>query len=263
MAVVSDIVESHRVEVGANGFTATRIFIVSELIGDPYAKLYNALLLPDIPQRGTFHPSIPGIQADTITANAVDSNIVQIVVNYKLITGDNTPPDEVQQPQISVGSTIQSKTTNKTNDGTLMSVFHVFTDVDADGNETERLAAQTGEVEIQVPQTTLRFARRESAPPAEKSKYYVGKVGIENSFGDPARYWLCTRIEGNSTDGGKTFQVEYEFQRNASTWDATVVFIDPDTNAPPPPEDIADEDGFAIRQFQVYDEVDFGPLNLL
>ena len=100
------------------------------------------------------------------------------------------------------------------------------------------------------------------------------EVAVNNAAisltGDPDRTWLCTRIDGQSQDGGVSFVVTYEFQIRRGPylseatpptyqgWDAVVVYIDPETDKPIQ-EPVWGE---TIKLVRVYPEMDFAALNI-
>lgn len=258
MAVVKDIVEAHRVKHGSNGLEAVRVFMVNELNGDAWDKLHQVLQLNDIPKRGEFHPSIVGIQADEISADAIDSDIARVVVNYKQLSTENAPPDENQPAQIRIGATVQSKSTTKNVFGDDIVLKHSYSEIDEERNLVTRTVEQGGEVEIQVACMTITCVRREPISPESKAKVFLNRVSQEGWRGDPAGTWLCTRLDGESPDGGLSYMVTYEFQRAEGGWHPTAVFIDPDTDAPP--KGLVDGEG--IQTVESYFEADFNILGL-
>ena len=264
MALTKDLIRGHSLSEGPDGYELKRVFLVTEVEGTPEAKIINALRSVGV-IRGDFHPADGTIQADVIDVKPADSDGSTsqffVTITYRRIQLNFAPPDEAVLPQLTVGSTVQSTKTNFDAFGETMFTEYNEVDVDDDGLETRRIVAtkQKAEVEVQVPQTVIRLSRKENQPPFEKSKTFVGTINATTFAGDPAHYWLCTRIEGTSSDGGKTYQVEYEFQRNTDTWNAVVTFRDENNDIP---TDILNFEGTAIKEYQVYPEIDFGSLRL-
>ena len=242
----------------AEGLRLTRRAKVSGVTGDADQRLLNARLALAV-NTGTPHPSIAGLYVIDMQVNPIGAGIFDATVNYgPSIT--SLIPDENQPPQISVGSSVQSQETNLDINGDVMRLDFTINDVDADGNPVKRKEEFTGTVSIQVPQTVMRFTRRENLAPYVKSLTFTGKVNSNTFLGMPPITWLCTRIEGDSGDGGQTYTVNYEFQHNPATWDATIVAKDPSTAAPPRAEDVIA--GEYIKTYAMYEAIDFGGLNL-
>lgn len=83
MAVISDIIEGALRHSGS-GYEDTRVFIVSEVSGEPSARKWNALNTSGIPRRGDPHPVIPGISVQDIAINPKenDNAIYHVVCEY-------------------------------------------------------------------------------------------------------------------------------------------------------------------------------------
>ena len=121
-----------------------------------------------------------------------------------------------------------------------------------------RTINQGADVELSIPQLVLTETRKESSTPANTARAFVGKVNQFACFGGAARTWLCTRIEGTTNDRGASYEVTYEFQYNEQTWDAVVVFRDPNTQRPVD----SPEEGEGIKTVQVYSVANFAALGL-
>jgi len=263
MAVVKDVVESAALTVAGTGTTATRLFVVSDLAGAPESRTARASFAPGIPQVGTPHPAVPGLVVESIGVACKDPETYFVTVNYKYPSGSGGGSSPGSKAQISGGANAQTVQTNLDAKGRLMEISYAYktgTD-DAPGSVVK---TQTGEVQIQVPMPVLRFTRREKLDPFDKIKKYVGKINGGAFRGDEKHYWLCSAIDFQSQDGGKTYDVTYEFIRNENTWSATVLYIDPTTGQPPSPEQsaLAPEVPNGVAQFDVYPEANFGGLNL-
>jgi len=254
--VTEDLIEGNSLTRDANGYTIRRVFLVEELSGAPSQITFLAANTPPVPVYGEAHPTVSGLVCSSVEVEAVSQSQARVVATYGLLS-TSVVPDEKQPAQISVGSSVQSVSTNKDVNGEVLLVEHIF-ESETDGETSLDYQAQTGEVELQVPQTVVRFSRRENRHPLYKSIAYTNKLNANGFLGDPPGYWMCTRIEGHSDDGGLTYQVEYEFQRNENGWKAEVVFIDPETNAPPP--DV--KQGFGLKTFEMYKRADFSQIGL-
>ena len=157
-----------------------------------------------------------------------------------------------------VGSTVQGGTTQKDVQGNAITVRHVFPSDHEDPEFAGRTITQGADVELSIPQLVLTETRKERATPANTARAYVGSVNQFAIFGGAARTWLCTRIEGTTNDAGATYEVTYEFQYAEQTWDAVVVFRDPNTQRPVD----APEEGEGIKTVQVYRVANFAALGL-
>jgi hypothetical protein len=251
-ASVADIIEGTSLKQEDDGkYTLSRTFIVTGLSGTASQRVMEALSVTGIPAFREAHPTISGLVVASRDVNVIDQENAQITCTYKSLTIQLTPPSETSTPQITVGSSVQPKDINLDINGDLMVVEYT-----PEGEATA--IEQTGTVSVMLPQTIYRYSRLEPSDPSSKSVTYTGKVNSTSFKGGAAGTWLCTRIEGTSTDGGESFQVEYEFQYNQDGWAAVVCYIDPETGAPP--GDLVDNTG--IRAFEVYAEIDFSGLSL-
>jgi hypothetical protein len=250
MSVHIDILEGYTVQQSANDLRAIRTAVLTGLDGAASALAYKALIHPDMPVMYAPHPTIPNLRLVRRSAEAIDADKARVTLEYALFLMLYELPHEGDTPKIQVGSTVQEVATNMDVNGDQMFVSHTYPD--------GRTVEQGGEVQIQVPQTVFRLSRKENSSPEARARAFVGTVNSGPWKGDAARFWLCTRIEGNSDDGGETYDVAYEFQRNPNTWDALVVFIDPETNKPPN----GLVDGTGLKTYQVYPATDFNFLEL-
>jgi len=209
------------------------------LSGPEDVRLIDALLALDVPQRGDYHPVFTDLPVDNVRATPVadSSDMANVRIRYAYPTGAAgfiNFPDETAPPQIEIVSAVVPMTTefcyvgrgNNTQQNQIV-LLHV-----TEEDETSVPRYQVGEVEIQVPVAIVRYRRRERKNPQDKARDYVGTVNSKGVFGDVAHMWLCTRLGGPSDDGGQSYNVTYEFQRNVDSWDKVVVFRDPDTGYP-------------------------------
>lgn len=267
MDITVDILEGAKLVNGADGtLTLTRVVIVDGVEGNGDEKLWKALLIQGVPQRGEVHPTIPLLRCSTREATPLDTSKVQIVCTYEIWNSKIQTADENQKCQIEVGGTVQEESTNFDKDGNLMEVTHRYVDLDnkpiliddGTGNQIAKVGKAPAEVNKQIPMMVKKFSRKEIGDPSLKAQDFLGSVNSTPVFNATARKWLCTRLDGISDDGGETYNVNYEFQLNLSTWDVTIVFIDPDTNQPP----IGLIEGEGIKVFKVYREMDFNILRV-
>ena len=261
MAVIIDITDGARATIDRTGWTsAERIAKVTEVTGSGYAKFQSALSAVDMPQLNAQHPSIPNLYVSGYDFSTEGTDIVVVRIIY-------TPPDarSVEHTQIKISATATQQQVNTDIDGNLMTVYWQ--------DEKENEHPQSGMVNILSPQLTLQIQRIETSSPGSKAMSYIGTVNSGGFNADPgalARHWLCTGIEGNSSDGGQTYVVTYSFQYNRDGWDAEVVYVDPKTGRVPD-NIVGVDDGWVgddgeircgRRSFQVYSEKDFNALNI-
>lgn len=256
LQVTSDIIGGNTFGLTSNGPVATRQFLVESDAGP--VTITDALLAVGIvygdvhPETGgssTFEP-IYALDFQARTEN--DQNTVfTVVISYSRPDVSQQPPStDPDDSLIQVGSNVTGGKTQVDNTGAQIMVSLT-------GYEP-----QVGDVEIQVPETVILFERKEAGSPLTKSLANTGRVN-SSSLGSgtyAARTLLCLGIEGVSTDNGINWQVTYRFQYRPDTWDATVVYIDPETDRPADSINIAGNDGVEI--VQIYPTADFSSLNL-
>jgi hypothetical protein len=253
----------------SGGASAVRVFYVEDLTGPPSNRLFEALTVGGIPRVGDPHPASQFVICDNVTVSPLtDSNTqAMVTASYKPLTFGSSNPDEEGQTQIRLGSTVQSVTTNKFFQGSkskFMRLKYKFEEGDQNSRGLDE-EEQIGEVEKQVPITTASFSRQESQRPLKKSQLYVGKTNSSTFLDGKKNTWLCTDITGNTTDGGETYSVNYEFAFNSETWSPVVSYINPETRLPPVgafTEAGAIKQPDAVKSFQIYQTIDFNKLKL-
>jgi hypothetical protein len=250
-ASIADTIEGTTLTLDENGQKSVqRTFLVTGLSGTASAKMNEALSVSGIPAWHADHPVISGLAVASMTVTALDSQNANVVCTYKTKTSRIMPPSTSTPGQVTVGGSVQSTDANLDINGALM-VVGPPPGVTAD--------SQVGTASIMIPQLALRFSRLEPSSPASNAKTYLGTTNSGTFQGDAAGIWLCTRLEGVSDDGGATYRVDYEFQRCPGGWDATILWVDPETGTPP--SGCVDGDG--IETYQVYAQTNFGSLNLV
>ncbi|KKL74799.1 hypothetical protein LCGC14_2061310, partial [marine sediment metagenome] len=92
---------------------------------------------------------------------------------------------------------------------------------------------QAGDVETTADMVTIIARRRERVSPGlVKAPTYTNTINSGSVFGDLKHIWKCA-ISGSTDDGGDTWNVVYEFQRNwPDTWNPVIVWRDPETGKP-------------------------------
>jgi hypothetical protein len=256
ITVTPDINDGTTFGLGANGAFATRVFSVETTANETMAEI---LLDSNIPQYGAVHPDTGGsatylpiyaLEFDVRAQNA-ENSIFLVTVGYARPDFQQKEAGETEADcTIQVGSSVSSQKTAQDKDGNRIVVSLTgFED-------------QTGEVDIQIPETVIVFERKESSNPLSKSIANSGKVNsLSLGGGDYAiRSLLCLGIEGITQDDGETWQVTYRFQYKPATWRTTVLYIDPETDRPADTINIPGNDG--VEYVDVYPEIDFSGLNL-
>lgn len=254
ISIIPDLIEGASFSLTANGPVATRVFGV---FTDASESMTEILATPPIPAYGAAYPGTGGLgEFAEIVALEIqcvpessENTKYKVIVSYGLPDlSQKEASDDPEDSLIQLGSTVSSGKTTKDKNGTQITVS--LTD-----NPT-----QTGEVEVQIPQTVVVFERKESTSPLTKSIAFAGTVNTSTIGDFAARTLLCLGIEGTSSDDGLTWQVTYRFQYNANTWDATVVYVDPDTGRPHDDINIGTSDGVTVAR--VYPESNFSTLDL-
>ena len=241
----SHLIDGESASVTNNGIQIDSKYQVDSIVGAKDEIAYFATLAPGIPRHGNAHPKIANIWVQRVHSAIIPSKptsaIVQVTWGFPSSFGStgnfgNEPSDD-SLPSIEVSTTLESATTNMDIDGNPIQVSKIVSD---EGSQTSTVETQGGTVEFQQPMIVVRYRRREPQSPGTKAKRFIGTINSGIVFGDPIHTWLCTRIDGVSDDGGNSYNVSYEFQHNVDTWDATVVYIDPETGKSPPDISVGD-----------------------
>lgn len=266
MADVTALLVTSTLSRSRDGWRFQRDYLVDlgpgQLAGSP---LYLATQQAGIPNHGDPDPEIPGIFALDFTVQLATEGAtreVLVTVTFRRPeqgSQDSGDPGGGVTPSVTrVGARVSPATRTKDVSGAQIVTTHQASRVVNGETIQDELVTQPAEVEVLVPQTVLSLERRTSTDPEPDATAFVGKVNQQTFRGKPARSWLCTAIEGVSEDNGLTWDVVYEFELREATWDADVVYIDPETDRPP--EVITS--GVELRTYQVYELADFGQLML-
>lgn len=253
MATVSDLISGSSFGHDQNGYHAIRVFSVTGLTGNGYSRLKEALIASGVPLRGESHPDFDHLKADTIVATPwPDSNSkAKVSVTYKPWTSRRFVPDPTADPAVEVGASLQEVETNLDYEDNLITVKY------QPPGATEEVE-QVARVRKTVVVLNLRLSRREPNSPRDKAQEFTNKVNDNNWIGDPERSWLCKAIHGNSDDGGESYLVTYEFQRQLPNWDVYVAWVDPSTGQHP--TDLEEDVGY--KRVQIHETAHFGSLSL-
>ena len=243
-------------DAGRESYAA--VYTVKDVAGTGQQLLRNALAAPGIPRRGQRHPNHPSAHVAGRRATGGGGRTLTVTITYD----DKGESDDPSDQHISIGTSLRTVQTNKDVNG------HVVR-LSCPGKKD-----QGGEMSVERPLSTIHVTRTEEGSPGAKSQEYVGTVNKLNQFrlaegGANEWTWRCEYITGDSSDGGRTWRVEYEFQYDKHGWEQEVVFIDPETGR------VAQEllDAFGSDPFgsiategwkfvQVYEEKNFNQLQL-
>jgi hypothetical protein len=290
--VVKDVVEGTTVQQGGRGTTATRVFHVSGITGDPSAKADLALRHPDVAALGERHPSITDLFCTNRSISFIDSTNARVDCQYSIPSFERGDLPEGSSGAVAVPGD-DSEATGSTDLGTITVAAtgaEFVTDLDVFGNqmftahtvklpvpatetdfdefgdpiprsETTKKVVQVQRAQISIPSVVLRVQRMERGSPDQKARDFVGAINSKAIGMSGPRTWLCTRIDGTSNDGGDTYKVTYEFQYNRELWMFVGIWIDPTTDKPVPSKDF-DAEGEEYKIFRVYPEHDFNLLGI-
>ncbi len=227
------------------GTSAQEFYLVEGLEGSTaLQRLQSATLAPGIPKRGVVN-AILRVPVDSVRARFVAPGFWEealVEVNYGLVQGgggfDNDPDDSGAAPQLEIISTLQPVTTEFDVSGNLLTIDNYEQSPrDATGEiiagPPELKAPQGGSVEIVKDFTTIIARRRErSSPGVGITRTHNNGINNDQVFTDDRMIWHVN-IAGTTDDGGDTWNVVYEFQRNwPDTWNKVIVWQDPETGLP-------------------------------
>jgi len=249
MNIHENIISGQQLSENKDGITATRMFVVEGLTGDAASRQYAALQASGIPQRGDYHPAIPDIQVDDRRADFDNSaGIVRVTITYSVLDAADVVG---AASTIEIGAGLQSERTNRDANGKLISRSYELYDLDADGNAiNHRIVTSISAVDVQRPYVTYRVRMKLAQSPYTLARGYTGKVGGWGS--SDYEQWMCQGITGDSSDGGATYDISFEFALATDAdrgWRAPVEEVDPRTGQVKP--------GGTIQFVQVYDWADF------
>lgn len=265
--LVADLPNDERIELTRTGPRITRTFLVKDLRGDVDHRLYNALFVSGVPQMGEIHKAIAGAFVGRVSAEHLPASPTQARVHVEwgfFADEEDDPffngPDDNAVPLLEVSSVLVPKTTNFDVDGVPI-LLEYTRDVPAPGEEGPsgpELPPQVTAVEYLAPEELVIFRRREVNDPRSRSRLFKGHVNSVGVFGDGARTWLCTQLDGFTDDRGASWNVTYAFQHNINAWRARVIYRDPATG-----EGVPDPiEGVGVKWVELYPEANFRLLNI-
>lgn len=265
VTVVEDLVDGASASMELYQAKVVRTFFVSGLSEEASHRSYEALTADGIPTIGQSHPRARAFCTQK-TVEMVDVDKAKVTVTYGG-PGEGGTASALQEGGVfSVSSNTQTIETNLDVDGnTIYSVRQVRTGDEETGDKTGKEDQQGGTVAFQDPITTLRWDRIISRSPAADLSY-VGTINDADIWGFKARQILCSRIDARTDDGGLTYHMVYEFQASRrdkkvgefGPWDASVVFISPNTGRPY--RTATENDGYKF--WKLYPIADFSGLQL-
>jgi hypothetical protein len=233
-----DLTELATVENTLNGWMATRTFMFDGCDNsDPTSTVYTLLVDDSIcPQYGDDHPSVVDdfgnpLQVCDVHGEAKSPTQIHVVVKYKQMSAidqDASTPNNTNPCLLTVSSSMVEMETSIDGYGNKVQAswqpgVGTYDIQDSQGNIVVQNgvagpAISDGTIRKQFPCMMLRYSRRETVNPVAKQQY----IGIMNSgnfdvLGDgsvllPTNCVLCTRIDGPTNDGGRSWIVDHEFQ---------------------------------------------------
>lgn len=253
----ADLIDGAALEERNGVLTATRAFMVTDIEGDRSEIGKKALEADGVPIYGAFHPKLPNLRATDRIPFILSPTQAKVMIGYKLWRLQDQRGALGAPPKIRISASLQSMETNQDVFGKQITIDFTKPGIDDSGNRYDiDMPTQGGLVSIQVPQLVVEAQTVERESPFKKSRRYLGKVNNDTFQGDPPYTWLCSRLDGDTTDGGLTYNVVYEFRRAIDTWDTTVVYQEEGQPA------AGTTDGNGRKSIRIYESEQFGVLGL-
>lgn len=255
MADIKEIISGAKVTSSKDGFSATRVFSVTNLPTNiDAAVMFSILNLPNAPKYGDLHPFIPGltVQSVDVSATGSNSNHAQITANYLKPSAKNQPPQLGEPARYSQSSYLVAKQTNYAAGGSTAQGRPLL----IVRRSSEDRNGQIATAEVLAPVGVIRFTRRETNDGSRAQQTYLGKVNRNNFRRYPQKTLLCTSITADTDDGGQTYVITYEFQYNPETWIFTAVYT---IDGQPIPDPI---EGTSIKDYDLYEQADFTQIGI-
>jgi hypothetical protein len=258
VTVKPDLISESSLTRDRTGYRIVRVYSVSGL--DPagaYDPKLQAMLASGVPQYGEYHPSLPAARVEEVRAIAQGATVVHVHVQYGTPHG-RQPPQVGDAPRLLVSSTVVQRETRYFHGDSGLEEMSVKS---PDDTVTQFVTAK-----VFVPQSIIRYTKRETSSPDAKAKAYVGTVNNADYKDYAAGTLLCTGIRGESDDGEVTFIVTYEFQYSTETdpitsaplgWKVLAEYVDPRHKAPP-----ATQGSNGRKSFAVQPSADFSALGI-
>jgi len=279
--VTLDLLDGNQGKLSTEGWTLFRIAHVKNVSGVGTARLLTAATATGMPTIGDAHPSKATAFLESIEPISLATDIVKLRLIYKerfdtvqIQTSNDVIQDETNYDDgLGIGG-------NPENPRIIQVKYTYPSDYEYDDNLRGLTITQSALVSKMIPQRILVFRKRELFSPESLAETYVGTVNSELWRGGATRTWLCTGIDGSSSDGGIHWDNVYSFQYKRDLWQAVVVFIDPNTGKPPAdiidgptdtsgvPLAVGDSGGpgqtdeYGRKAYAIYEQTDFNALPL-
>ncbi len=273
-----DIVEGGEIRQDQDAITIDRVATIKSPVfaSDPAFGLIAAIRDPRLPLMFAAHPFDSRMTLQSRTAFAVQGQpgVVKVVMSYKARNFDfesiNVGYSHTRQTHVETESYVVKRApappTEPGQEPELgepigierepMVVSHTFPDTAGEEGQTIPGRTESNPVKLNVQRShpIRRYTRLETKDPAEKQKEIIDTVNRAGIWGSDPGFWLCTRLDGETSDNGQSWTVDYEFQFNSQKWRTRVLFKDRTTGLVP-------EDA-KPKLFATYLETDFRTLNL-
>jgi len=220
--------------------------------GTDMQQLVNAVHAAGVPTLGSRLAGWPSAVLVSRTPEPLGDGKFMVALVYK----DQGELDDPADQTIEVSTSLRSELTNRNLDGSLIVVEY--------GGKK-----QSGEVAIDTPASTMRVHRTESDNPQYKSAYYTGSINstafaLAHPHMNAPGSWRCNSIVGSSSDRGRSWEVDYEFEYDVAGWEEEVSYLDPETGRIPDAviDGSAAVQADAIVTVKKYEALDFNALGL-
>lgn len=254
LQVKLDRVDGAELRRSVSGDQAVRIAQVSGLTGSGADRLRQALEAPGLPRLGDVHPTLSHLTLAEVAAEADGPDGAVLRLRYQATASRSVSVGGAprQTGERRVGAALAQTSTDVDLTGQRIEVAY-----DPHGNRAQRLT-QSASVTVLRPQLSFCFRRQERSDPAARARKYVGAVNSQPFQQCAAQTLLCVALTGQSSDGGRSYDVTYEFQYDAQGWQPRVSYTDPQTRRPP--VDVLE--GLGRKVVTVYPQIDFNELGL-
>lgn len=257
--VIIDQIDGANASVANTGQQIERVATVSGLTSSADQLLLDAVFDAGVPNIGDAHPGAAGTLLKRIIPTALSSDKVRLRLIYD--SGVFVPT------AVSVVGSLSQTQTNVDRFGNAIQVSYNYpNNWEAFGEFAGKAIPKGANVPFLKPGVNVTVTKTKTTTPWNEILEYTGTVNsgnfrIGNTFLTGKLRWLCTGIT-SAAISGSFVAVTYNFQYNANTWNAFVVYNDPNLGAPPP--DVLDTVAQPNAQgsFQIYDIKNFNALFL-
>ena len=265
MAVTQALIEGSGWHLDRQGWRIVENFIVSDVnAGTNAAAMIPAAYQQLVQQNidiNLSHAIFTTAFCTDIEPAAIANDAVTFRVTYKEY--------EMPDPVIEISSSVAQVETDKNAAGVQQTTSYTYpSDYKWNTDLQGVTQTSTGLISKIMPEPAISISRREMPVGGGRELIvrkliYEGHVNM-NTWGlvpdsSEPKTWLCTGIGARTQDRGITYDVTYNFQYRADTWDHTIRFLDPGTGQPP--SDLVEGTGY--KDVQVYLTADFNLLNLV